>query len=103
MRVVQPTVSSDIRQEVGSDKFNAKLEGFGAIDLDSLQSPGTPSQEKDWHDAFSAVPGMINTAWIPQSRSGFAHGLQLNELWLLYPGTVNSRYIRYCRIQDIAF
>ncbi len=69
-----------------------KLEGFGAIDLDSLQSPGTPSQERDWHEAFSSVPGMINTAWVPQSRSGFGHGLELNELWLLYPGTVNSPY-----------
>lgn len=69
-----------------------KLEGFGAIDLDSLQSPGTPSKERDWHEAFSCVPGMINTAWIPQSRSGFGHGLELNELWLLYPGTVNSPY-----------
>lgn len=69
-----------------------RLEGFGAIDLDTLQSPGTPSEEKNWHDAFSAVPGMINTAWVPQSRSGFARGLLLNELWLLYPGTVNSPY-----------
>ncbi len=69
-----------------------KLEGFGAIDLDSLESPGTPSQEKDWQNAFSCVPGMINTAWIPQSRSGFARGILLNELWLLYPGTVNSPY-----------
>ena len=69
-----------------------KLEGFGSLDLNSLQSPGTPSQEQDWHKAFSAVPGMINTAWIPQNRSGFAKGLSLNELWMLYPGTVNSPY-----------
>ena len=69
-----------------------RLEGFGSLDLDSLQSPGTPAKEQDWHKAFSAVPGMINTAWIPQSRSGFARGLSLNELWMLYPGTINSPY-----------
>ncbi len=69
-----------------------KLEGFGSLDLNSLQSPGNPIQMSDWQKAFSSVPGMINTAWIPQSRSGFAHGLQLNELYLLYPGTINSPY-----------
>jgi len=69
-----------------------RLEGFGAIDLESLQSPGTPAQFNDWLKAFSCVPGMINTAWIPESRSGFSSGLLLNELWMLYPGTVNSPY-----------
>ena len=69
-----------------------RLEGFGALDLDSLKSPGTPSEEKKWHQSFAAVPGMINTAWIPQSRSGFSRGILLNELWMLYPGNVNTRY-----------
>lgn len=69
-----------------------RLEGFGAIDLESLQSPGTPAQFSDWQKAFASVPGMINAAWIPQNRSGFAQGLQLKELWMLYPGTVNSPY-----------
>ena len=68
------------------------LEGFGAIDLDSLESPGTPTQAPSWDKAFAAVPGMVNTAWIPKTRSGFAQGILLNELWLLYPGTVNSPY-----------
>lgn len=88
----EPTDVTDGLTTIDNVLLYTKLEGFGAIDLDSLQSPGTPSQEKDWHDAFSSVPGMINTAWIPQSRSGFARGLQLNELWLLYPGTVNTPY-----------
>ena len=69
-----------------------RLEGFGSLDLDSLQSPGTPANESDWHTAFSSVPGMINAAWIPQSRSGFSKGLNLCELWMLYPGTINSPY-----------
>ena len=88
----EPTDVTDGLTTIDNVLLYTKLEGFGAIDLDSLQSPGTPSQERDWHEAFSSVPGMINTAWIPQSRSGFARGLQLNELWLLYPGTVNSPY-----------
>lgn len=69
-----------------------KLEGFGSLDMDSLKSPGSPIQERSWHEAFASVPGMTNTAWIPQSRSGFARGILLNELWMLYPGTVNTPY-----------
>lgn len=69
-----------------------KLEGIGAIDLNSYTNPGTPVRFNDWNKAFAAVPGMINTAWIPVSRSGFSKGILLNELWLLYPGTLNSPY-----------
>ncbi|MCQ2591412.1 MAG: hypothetical protein MJ188_01395 [Treponema sp.] len=68
------------------------LEGFGAIDLDSLTSPGTPTQFAEWSKSFSAVPGMVNTAYIPASKSGFSTPILLNELWLLYPGTINSPY-----------
>ena len=67
-------------------------EGFGSVDIDSLSSPGVPARFSEWNEAFSKVPGMINTAWIPTGRSGFSRGLLLNELWLLYPGTVNSPY-----------
>ena len=51
-----------------------------------------PVQFPNWNKAFSAVPGMINTAWIPKSRSGFSQGVLLSELWLLYPGTINTPY-----------
>lgn len=68
------------------------LEGFGAIDLDSYESPGIPKESPAWDNAFASVPGAVNTAWIPQDRSGFGRGLLLNELWLLYPGTINSPY-----------
>ena len=68
------------------------LEGIGSLDINTLKSPGTPVMFNDWSKAFAKVPGMINTAWIPQTRSGFAKGILLNELWLLYPGTVNSPY-----------
>lgn len=69
-----------------------KLEGFGSLDLNTLESPGDPVQEEKWHKAFASVPGMINTAWIPATRSGFGKGISLSELWLLYPGTVNTPY-----------
>ena len=68
------------------------LEGIGALDMDRLVSPGVPTQFTDWNNAFALVPGMVNTAWVPQSRSGFTKGILLNELWLLYPGTINSPY-----------
>lgn len=70
----------------------SKIEGFGSLDIDSLHSPGVPTAFADWNKAFAAVPGMINTAWIPSSRSGFSKGVLLNELWLLYPGTINTPY-----------
>ena len=68
------------------------LEGFGSIDLDTLTSPGIPAELSSWQKAFAAVPGMTNAAWIPSSRSGFANGLSLSELWMLYPGTINTKY-----------
>ena len=68
------------------------LEGIGSLDINTLTSPGEPVMFNDWSKAFALVPGMINSAWIPQTRSGFGKGILLNELWLLYPGTVNSPY-----------
>ena len=68
------------------------LEGIGSLDINTLTSPGEPVMFNDWNKAFACVPGMINSAWIPQTRSGFGKGILLNELWLLYPGTVNSPY-----------
>ena len=68
------------------------LEGIGSLDINTLTSPGSPVMFNDWNKAFALVPGMINSAWIPQSRSGFGKGILLNELWLLYPGTINSPY-----------
>ena len=68
------------------------LEGIGSLDIDTLTSPGNPSEFNQWNKAFAKVPGMINSAYIPSSRSGFSKGIQLNELWLLYPGTINTPY-----------
>lgn len=88
----EPVNSYDGLTTIDQVLLFSKLEGFGAIDMNTLESPGKPSQFNNWDEAFSAVPGMINTAWVPQSRSGFSKGLVLNELWLLYPGTINSNY-----------
>lgn len=68
------------------------IEGFGSVELHSLDSPGIPSAVQNWHKAFSAVQGMVNAAYIPANRSGFRKPVTLSELWLLYPGTVNSPY-----------
>ena len=88
----EPTDTIDGLTTIDNVLVYTKLEGFGSLDMDSLQSPGSPVQEHNWHEAFASVPGMINTAWVSQARSGFAHGLLLNELWMLYPGTVNTPY-----------
>lgn len=68
------------------------IEGFGSLNIKTLQTQGVPKKEKDWHKAFSAIEGIPNTAWFPQGKSGFKSGVVLNELWLLYPGTINSPY-----------
>lgn len=68
------------------------VESFGSLDLKTYQSLGVPAKMSDWKSAFASVPGMINSAWIPSERSGFQSGLSLSELWVLYPGTVNTPY-----------
>ena len=88
----EPTDVTDGLTLIDDVLLYTKLEGFGSLDLNTLQSPGSPSQEAEWHKAFASVPGMVNTAWIPRSRSGFSKGLSLSELWMLYPGTINSAY-----------
>jgi len=87
-----PTEATDGLTLIDNVLLYTKLEGFGSIDIDTLTSPGTPAMEKNWDLAFASVPGMVNAAWVPQSRSGFAKGLLLNELWMLFPGTVNTPY-----------
>ena len=88
----EPVESFDGLTTIDNVLLYTKLEGFGALDFDTLQSPGHPKEERNWHKSFASVPGMVNTAWIPTGRSGFAQGLALCELWLLYPGTINTPY-----------
>lgn len=88
----EPTQVTDGLTLIDDVLLYTKLEGFGSLDLNTLQSPGNPTCEAEWHKAFSSVPGMVNAAWIPSSRSGFSKGITLSELWMLYPGTINSPY-----------
>lgn len=67
-------------------------ETLKSVNVDTLLSNGTPSKFSDWKNNLNATPGMVSSAWIPKSRSGFSAGVLLNELWLLYPGTVNTPY-----------
>ncbi len=46
----------------------------------------------EWEEKFEAIGTRINTACIPQEISGFDKELVLNELWLLSPEKVGSRY-----------
>ena len=70
----------------------SKNENLGALNLDDYTDGGIPKNLSDWKKSFACVPGSINSAWIPYNRTGFKKGILLNELWLLYPGTVNSEY-----------
>ena len=53
---------------------------------------GVPAKFEEWKKCFSCVPGLINTAWVPYNQTGFKKGVCLNELWMLYPSTINTRY-----------
>ncbi len=88
----EPTDVIDGLTTIGDVLLYTTIEGFGSYNIKTNEIPGVPSKFSDWSKAFESVPNMVNAAWIPHSRSGFAEGLCLNELWLLYPGTINSRY-----------
>ena len=69
-----------------------QLEGFGSLDVNTKQSPGKPKMQAEWEKAFSSISGMVNTAYIPKKKSGFNQSITLNELWTLFPGTINTPY-----------
>ncbi len=78
--------------EIDDVVIYTKLEGFGCLNTNWAGSYGDLNRLNDWNKAFASVPGTVNTAWVPQSRSGFSKGVLLNELWLLYPGSINTPY-----------
>lgn len=88
----EPVNAIDGLRYIDETLLYTKLEGFGSLDLQNYKSKGSPSKLRDWEKGFNAVPGMVNTAWIPKSKSGFSKGICVNELWELYPGTVNTPY-----------
>ncbi|MBD5443856.1 MAG: hypothetical protein HDR34_10740 [Treponema sp.] len=88
----EPAETFDGLTMVGNNLLFTKIEGVGAVDLGTLTSPGIPEKFEEWKKSLSSVPGVVNSAWIPYNKTGFKKGVCLNELWLLYPGTINSRY-----------
>lgn len=77
---------------VGNVLIFTTVEGFGSVDTLTLESPGSPRAVPEWHKAFASVQGTVQSAYVPSTRSGFKKPLTLNELWLLYPGTVDTPY-----------
>lgn len=96
---------------VGNTLLYSTIEGLGSLDVTNLTSPGIPAKLTDWKGAFSSAgsytltskvqndldkdephPIITNCAWVGSVRSGFSQSVCLNELWLLTPGTINTRY-----------
>ncbi len=88
----QPSETLDGLTSIDSTLLFTRNETLGSIDVNTLASPGLPVNLEQWKQSLSCVPGIVNTSWIPQGRSGFSKGVLLDELWLLYPGTINTAY-----------
>lgn len=88
----EPVQAIDGLSEIDGKLLFTKLEGFDTLDLSSNKIKGAPSKFSDWEKGFNTIPEMVNTAYIPKSRSGFGKAITVNELWELYPGTINTPY-----------
>ncbi len=88
----EPAETIDGLTVIDNKLVYTKNENLGALNLDDFTDGGIPENLSEWKNSFACVPGNINSAWIPYNRTGFKKGILLNELWLLYPGTVNSTY-----------
>lgn len=87
-----PVETFDALSLINTNLIYTKNEGIGAINITDYQSPGTPEKLEEWKAVFDKVPGNVNAAYIPHHKSGFKQGVTLGELWLLYPGTINTPY-----------
>ena len=70
----------------------SKIDGIGGVKLEDNSDAGIPAKFDDWKTSLSSVPGLVNSAWIPYNQTGFKKGVCLNELWMLYPSTINTKY-----------
>lgn len=68
------------------------VDNLGSLNLQSFQSPGVPQKLETWKRAFKSAGGVPNCAWVPKTQSGFNQNILLNELWLLFSGTINTPY-----------
>ena len=66
---------------------------ISSLELDSSTIQPLPSEEyKSWTDSLYQIKSPVNSAYIPDDRSGLGTPLQLNELWLLQPENILSNY-----------
>lgn len=88
----EPADSIDGLTSIDNVLLFMRNETLGSLDVQNLQSPGLPANFAKWKNTLNAVQGAVNAAWIPQAKSGFSKGVLLNELWMLYPGNINTSY-----------
>ncbi|MBR1912363.1 MAG: hypothetical protein IJ828_08420 [Treponema sp.] len=64
-----------------------------SIELDSKTIVPLPAAEyADWTSALEKTYSNVNAAYIPEDRSGLGTPLQLSELWLLKPNSMQNAY-----------
>lgn len=68
------------------------VDNLGSLNPETLQSPGVPQKLETWKRALKSAGGVPNCAWVPKTQSGFNQNVLLNELWLLFSGTINTPY-----------
>ena len=88
----EPADTFDGLSVVNNVLLYTKIEGVGGLKLEDNSDAGIPANFDSWKNSLSCVPGVVNTAWIPFSATGFGKGVCLNELWLLYPSTINTKF-----------
>lgn len=88
----EPADTIDGLTSINADLLWTQNGSFGAINIDTLTKPGIPEKAESWKKSLACIPGTVSSAWIPSSKSGYKKGICLNELWLLYPGTYNTKY-----------
>ncbi|MDE5897654.1 MAG: hypothetical protein K2H09_00035 [Treponemataceae bacterium] len=88
----EPADSIDGMTTVGGILMYTTIEGVGALNMNTLESPGIPEKLEEWKKSLAGVPGFLNAAWIPYNKTGFKQGVCLNELWMLYPASLNTEY-----------
>lgn len=64
----------------------------GTFDLKEQKEGGIPGKFSLWKERFDSLSLPVQTAWIPKAAAGFEKGFVLNELWMLYPEKIGSKY-----------
>lgn len=88
----EPAETIDGLTNINGDILFTRNGGFGSVNMDTYKIPGIPEKAESWKKSLACIPGTVSSAWVPATKSGFKKGVCLNELWLLYPGTYNTKY-----------